>query len=43
MKSIGKPFHETSDDTRDLYVANFRDPDGHIITISGWVPRSADK
>ena len=31
------PFAATTEGTRDLYVADFRDPDGHILSISGWV------
>jgi catechol 2,3-dioxygenase-like lactoylglutathione lyase family enzyme len=29
----------TSDGTRDLYAADFRDPDGHILSITGWSNR----
>lgn len=29
----------TTDGSRDLYAADFRDPNGHIISISGWVGR----
>jgi catechol 2,3-dioxygenase-like lactoylglutathione lyase family enzyme len=29
----------TSDGTRDLLAADFRDPDGHVLSITGWVPR----
>ena len=25
--------------TRDLYAADFRDPDGHVLSIAGWLPR----
>jgi catechol 2,3-dioxygenase-like lactoylglutathione lyase family enzyme len=31
----------TSDDSRDLYAADFRDPDGHVLSIAGWVTRRA--
>jgi catechol 2,3-dioxygenase-like lactoylglutathione lyase family enzyme len=30
----------TSDGSRDLLAAHFRDPDGHIASITGWVPAS---
>ena len=33
----GKPAAVMSDGSRDLYAANFRDPDGHVISITGWV------
>jgi hypothetical protein len=26
-----------SDGSHDLYATNFRDPDGHVISITGWV------
>lgn len=44
MKARGITFsHEpqvvTSDGTRDLYAADFRDPDGHILSITGWSNR----
>jgi len=29
----------TSDDSRILYAADFRDPNGHIMSIMGWVGR----
>jgi catechol 2,3-dioxygenase-like lactoylglutathione lyase family enzyme len=29
----------TSDDTRVMYAADFRDPDGHVLSIAGWAPR----
>jgi catechol 2,3-dioxygenase-like lactoylglutathione lyase family enzyme len=29
----------TSEDARDLYTADFRDPDGHILSVVGWVSR----
>ena len=32
----------TSDDTRVMYAADFRDPDGHILSIAGWVTRTAN-
>ena len=30
----------TTDGTRDLLASDFRDPDGHVLSITGWVPRS---
>jgi catechol 2,3-dioxygenase-like lactoylglutathione lyase family enzyme len=27
----------TVDSGRDLYAADFRDPDGHVLSITGWV------
>jgi catechol 2,3-dioxygenase-like lactoylglutathione lyase family enzyme len=27
----------TSDGTRDLLAADFRDPDGHVLSLTGWV------
>jgi catechol 2,3-dioxygenase-like lactoylglutathione lyase family enzyme len=38
-----KPRAVTTDGTRDLYAADFRDPDGHVLSIAGWVPRSPSK
>ncbi len=29
----------TGDQTRDLFATDFRDPDGHILSITGWVPK----
>lgn len=34
-----EPRAVTSDDTRVMYAADFRDPDGHVLSIAGWVPR----
>jgi catechol 2,3-dioxygenase-like lactoylglutathione lyase family enzyme len=31
----------TSDDTRVMYATDFRDPDGHVLSIAGWVARRA--
>jgi catechol 2,3-dioxygenase-like lactoylglutathione lyase family enzyme len=44
MKSRGvkftrEPFPATIDGARVLYAANFRDPDGHILSLTGWVSR----
>jgi catechol 2,3-dioxygenase-like lactoylglutathione lyase family enzyme len=36
-----EPRVATTDGTRDLYVADFRDPDGHVLSISGWVAHPA--
>jgi catechol 2,3-dioxygenase-like lactoylglutathione lyase family enzyme len=48
MQARGVPFKRepravTSDDTRVMYAADFRDPDGHVLSIAGWVPRQAAK
>ena len=32
-----EPFAATTDGSRVLYAANFKDPDGHILSITGWV------
>lgn len=29
----------TGDANRELYATDFRDPDGHILSITGWVQR----
>lgn len=29
----------TEDADRQLLAADFRDPDGHLLSITGWVPR----
>jgi hypothetical protein len=29
----------TSDGERDLLAAHFRDPDGHVASVTGWVTR----
>lgn len=34
-----EPRTVTSDGTRDLYAADFRDPDGHALSIAGWIDR----
>ena len=34
-----KPQAVTSEGTRDLYAASFRDPDAHAVSITGWVGR----
>ena len=44
MESRGVTFRRklravTSDETRDLYAADFRDPNGHVISIAGWKSR----
>jgi catechol 2,3-dioxygenase-like lactoylglutathione lyase family enzyme len=31
----------TADASRQMYAADFRDPDGHVLSIAGWVPRRA--
>jgi catechol 2,3-dioxygenase-like lactoylglutathione lyase family enzyme len=30
------PFAATTDGSRVLYAASFRDPDGHVLSITGW-------
>ncbi len=30
----------TGSETRDLYAANFSDPDGHQLSITGWVAKA---
>ena len=32
-----EPFAATTDGSRVLYAANFKDPDGHVLSITGWV------
>jgi catechol 2,3-dioxygenase-like lactoylglutathione lyase family enzyme len=32
-----EPFAATTDGSRVLYAANFKDPDGHILSITGWI------
>jgi catechol 2,3-dioxygenase-like lactoylglutathione lyase family enzyme len=39
----GKPLAVTSEGARELYATYFRDPDGHIISIAGWVPQATTK
>jgi catechol 2,3-dioxygenase-like lactoylglutathione lyase family enzyme len=44
MSARGVPFEVdlrpvTSDGNRDLLAAHFRDPDGHIASVTGWVDR----
>lgn len=45
MSGRGVPFEVdlrpvTSDGERDLLAAHFRDPDGHLASITGWVDRT---
>lgn len=45
MSERGVPFEVeprpvTSDGERDLLAAHFRDPDGHLASITGWVKSS---
>ena len=42
MKSRGvvflrEPFATTTDEGRVLYAAPFKDPDGHVLSVTGWV------
>jgi catechol 2,3-dioxygenase-like lactoylglutathione lyase family enzyme len=30
----------TTDGARDMLASDFRDPDGHVLSIAGWVPRA---
>jgi len=30
----------TGNETRDLYAANFSDPDGHSLSLTGWVAKA---
>ena len=44
MSARGVPFEVdlrpvTSDSNRDLLAAHFRDPDGHLASVTGWVDR----
>jgi catechol 2,3-dioxygenase-like lactoylglutathione lyase family enzyme len=32
-----EPFAATTDGSRVLYAAPFKDPDGHVLSITGWV------
>jgi predicted lactoylglutathione lyase len=32
-----EPFAATTDGSRVLYAANFKDPDGHVLSITGWM------
>jgi catechol 2,3-dioxygenase-like lactoylglutathione lyase family enzyme len=34
-----EPFAATTDGSRVLYAANFRDPDGHVLSITGWIAK----
>jgi catechol 2,3-dioxygenase-like lactoylglutathione lyase family enzyme len=36
---LREPFAATTDGSRVLYAANFKDPDGHILSIMGWRDR----
>jgi len=29
----------TGSETSELYATDFRDPDGHVLSITGWVPK----
>jgi len=35
-----EPFAATTDGSRVLYAANFKDPDGHVLSVTGWVSRT---
>jgi catechol 2,3-dioxygenase-like lactoylglutathione lyase family enzyme len=34
---LREPFAATTDGSRVLYAANFKDPDGHVLSVTGWV------
>jgi catechol 2,3-dioxygenase-like lactoylglutathione lyase family enzyme len=34
---LREPFAATTDGNRVLYAANFKDPDGHVLSVTGWV------
>jgi len=36
---LREPFAATLDGNRVLYAASFRDPDGHVLSITGWRDR----
>jgi len=36
---LREPFAATTDGSRVLYAATFKDPDGHVLSITGWVDR----
>ena len=36
---LREPFAATTDGSRVLYAANFKDPDGHVLSITGWIDR----
>jgi catechol 2,3-dioxygenase-like lactoylglutathione lyase family enzyme len=36
-----EPSAATTDGSRVLYTADFRDPDGHVLSITGWVDGAA--
>jgi catechol 2,3-dioxygenase-like lactoylglutathione lyase family enzyme len=45
MRDRGVPFEVeprevTTDGERTLYAAHFRDPDGHVVSVTGWVEGS---
>lgn len=39
IKFTREPSAATTDGSRVLYAANFRDPDGHVLSITGWRPQ----
>src|SRR5580765_6205207 len=34
---LREPFAATTDGSRVLYAANFKDPDGHVLSVTGWI------
>jgi len=39
VRFIREPFAATTEGSRVLYAANFKDPDGHILSITGWIAK----
>lgn len=37
-----EPRAVTTDGERTLYAAHFRDPDGHVASVTGWVEATAE-
>jgi hypothetical protein len=41
VKFSQAPRAVTGDGTTGLYATDFKDPDGHILSITGWVPKAS--
>lgn len=42
VKGVSFPYAPravTGNETSDLYAIDFRDPDGHILSITSWIPK----
>ena len=39
VQFIREPFAATTEGSRVLYAANFKDPDGHVLSITGWTAK----